>query len=133
MWLVFGELPGGHDVFLHPMAYAGWVGMFVTSFNLVPLGQLDGGHVLYTLFGERFNKAAWFIFGLLVLLGVFVFQGWLVLAVFLLVMGPKHPPVVRGEPSLEGVDKWAAYGALIMLLLTFIPQPFNVSIWDVFG
>ncbi len=127
----FGVIPQGQDVFLHPMAYAGWVGMFVTSFNLVPLGQLDGGHIAYTLFGERFNKVAWGLYGALVVLGLLVFQGWLVLALFLFFMGPKHPPVVEGRVALKGVDRWAGFGALALLVLTFTPRPFNVSIMDV--
>ena len=130
---ICGELPEGHDVFLHPMAYAGWVGMFVTAFNLVPLGQLDGGHIAYTLIGERFNKVAWGLFACLVALGIFVFQGWLVLAIFLFFMGPKHPPVVTGNPVVTGVDRWAGIAAMLLFVLTFTPRPFNVSLMKMLG
>ncbi|MEO1272994.1 MAG: site-2 protease family protein, partial [Myxococcota bacterium] len=137
MWgltaLLFPDIPEGHDLFLHPMAFAGWVGMFVTAFNLVPLGQLDGGHVAYTLFGERFNAV---VLGLLVVmigLGVAVFPGWLVLVAFVLLMGPEHPPVLDEEDRLEGLERWFGYGALVMFVLTFIPQPFEVpTILDMF-
>jgi membrane-associated protease RseP (regulator of RpoE activity) len=129
MWaltrVLFGTLPEGHDVFLHPMAYAGWVGLFVTSFNLVPLGQLDGGHIAYTLFGERFNKIAWFLLAGLIVLGVTVFPGWLVLVFFLLILGPKHPVVLEGEPLGRG-DRMAAWGAMVLFALTFVPQPFKL-------
>lgn len=129
MWglvrLVFGTIPEGQDVFLHPMAYAGWVGLFVTSFNLVPLGQLDGGHIAYTLFGKRFNRVAWFLLIGLIVLGVTVFPGWLVLVFFLLILGPKHPVVLDGPP-LRGADRLAAWGALVLFGLTFVPQPFKL-------
>lgn len=120
---LFGELPAGQDVFLHPMAYAGWVGMFITSFNLVPLGQLDGGHVAYTLFGERFNKVAWVLLLGLIALGVMAFPGWLVLVLFLLFTGHEHPPVTQGR-TLRGGDRAAAWGALALFALTFVPRPF---------
>ena len=129
MWvltrLIFGTLPDGQDVFLHPMAYAGWVGLFVTSFNLVPLGQLDGGHIAYTLFGRRFNQVAWGLLVGLIVLGVTVFPGWLVLVFFLLILGPKHPVVLEGPP-LGGADRVAAWGAMAMFVLTFVPQPFKL-------
>lgn len=121
---LFGVIPEGHDLFLHPMAYAGWVGMFVTSFNLVPLGQLDGGHVAYTLFGEKFNRVATVLLVGLIALGVTVFTGWLVLVGFLFFIGHRHPAVMRGA-TVQGVDRWAAWGALAMFVLTFVPRPFG--------
>ncbi len=129
MWgltrLLFGVLPEGQDVFLHPMAYAGWVGMFVTAFNLVPLGQLDGGHIAFTLFGRRFNQVAWPLLGVLIGLGVFVFPGWLVLSLFLLVTGPKHPDLTGGERLAGGERVWGWLG-LALFVLTFVPKPFEV-------
>lgn len=129
MWLctraMFGELPAGHDVFLHPMAYAGWVGMFVTSFNLVPLGQLDGGHIAFTLFGERFNQVVWGLLIGLMVLGVTVFPGWLVLVVLVLIMGPRHPNLTGGQ-TLVGAERVAGYVGLLLFVLTFVPKPFEV-------
>lgn len=131
-WL-FPEIPAGHDVFLHPMAFAGWVGMFVTAFNLVPLGQLDGGHVAYTLFGERFNAVVMFLLVGMIGLGVAVFPGWLVLVAFVLLMGPQHPPVLGEDERLEGLERWLGYGALLMFVITFIPRPFEVpTLLDMF-
>jgi membrane-associated protease RseP (regulator of RpoE activity) len=123
----FGAVAEGHDVFLHPMAYAGWVGMFVTSFNLVPLGQLDGGHVAYTLFGERFNRAAPWLLAGLVALGATVFTGWLVLVAFLWFTGFRHPAVVARGEVVRGVDRALAWGALVMFALTFVPRPFGTA------
>ncbi len=127
---MFGAIPEGYDLFLHPMAYAGWVGMFVTAFNLVPLGQLDGGHIGYTLFGDRFNRVAPFLFAGLVILGITVFTGWLVLAGFVVFMGIQHPPVLTGQ-LIRGRDRLAGYGALLMFVLTFVPRPFGTpTIWS---
>lgn len=131
--VIFGAIPEHHDVFLHPMAYAGWVGMFVTSFNLVPLGQLDGGHIAYTLFGERFNQVAPVLFAAMIALGIFVFQGWLVLGAFVAFMGMRHPPIMSDRALRSAWDRAAGYGALLMFVLTFVPRPFNVSLWALFG
>jgi membrane-associated protease RseP (regulator of RpoE activity) len=127
MWVLtkamFGTLPEGHDVFLHPVAYAGWVGLFVTSFNLVPLSQLDGGHVAYTMFGKKFNAAAWLVLLGLIGLGVLVFPGWLLLVFFALIMGPTHPVELSGPP-LGPRDRALGWGALAMFVVTFVPRPF---------
>lgn len=123
--LLFGVLPAGQDVFLHPLAYAGWVGMFVTAFNLVPIGQLDGGHIAFTLFGRRFNQVAWGLLGALILLGVFVFPGWLVLSLFLFVTGPKHPDLTDGE-RLTGWERALGWLGLALFVITFVPRPFEV-------
>ena len=76
-YLIFGRfLPsGGEDVFLHPIAFAGWAGLLVTSFNLIPAGQLDGGHIAYALLGRRTRYLNWAMIGVLLVMG-FLWQGW---------------------------------------------------------
>lgn len=120
--IFFPDVPEGHDVFLHPVAMAGWTGAFLTAFNLLPIGQLDGGHIAYCVFGERFNRMAPLLFAGLILAGIFAFPGWLVLAALLWKMRPTHPPIMRGEP-VRGADLWLAVASLIMFALTFTPQP----------
>jgi membrane-associated protease RseP (regulator of RpoE activity) len=126
MWglqrLIVGPIPAGHDVYLHPVGMAGWAGCFLTALNLLPLGQLDGGHIAYSVFGERFNRVAPALFIGLLVLGLVAFPGWLFLAALVGWMGVRHPPLVVG-PSITGRDAWQAALSLIILILTFAPRP----------
>jgi Zn-dependent protease len=114
----------GMEVWLHPMAFAGWAGLFVTALNLLPIGQLDGGHIAYCLFGERFNRVMPVLFWLLVAMTVFVFSGWLMLCVVLLLIGFRHPPMCDDLP-VRGRARWIGWGTLALLLLCFTPVPFG--------
>ncbi len=122
-WMI-GPIPAGHDVFLHPVAFAGWAGFYVTAFNLTPLGQLDGGHITYGLFGEHFNRAVPFIAGVLVVVGA-VWQNpmWLVMVGLVAwTMGLRHPPLVT-DGVARGIDRWIGIIAWVVLVLTFVPSP----------
>jgi membrane-associated protease RseP (regulator of RpoE activity) len=126
MWglqsLIVGPIPAGHDVYLHPVGMAGWAGCFLTALNLLPLGQLDGGHIAYSVFGERFNRVVPALFAVLLVLGVVAFPGWLFLAGLVGYMGTRHPPLVVGAPA-RGKDAWQAAACLVIFALTFAPQP----------
>lgn len=128
LWLLerafFPSIPQGHDLFLHPVAMAGWTGAFFTGFNLVPIGQLDGGHIAYSVFGEAYNRLARALWAALVILGVLWFPGWVLLAVFLHFTGPKHPPIIRG-PLVTGRARALALISLVIFALTFTPTPFE--------
>lgn len=119
-----GDIPDGYDLVLHPMAYAGWVGLFVTALNLLPVGQLDGGHIIYAVFG---GKSKW-IFGmailLLAILTIFYNPGWLLLVILLLVFGLRHPEPFDTETELDGGRKLMAIAMLGVFLLSFTPSPF---------
>lgn len=122
--VIVGPIPDGHDVFLHPMAFAGWAGFFLTGFNLIPLGQLDGGHVAWALFGERFNRIAPVLWGVLVVLGALFYVSWLLLAGLLLVLiGIKHPPMST-DGVAQGGDRIIGVVAILLFILTFTPLPF---------
>jgi len=124
--LFFPDVPHGHDVFLHPMAFAGWAGCFVTAFNLFPIGQLDGGHVAYALFGERYNRWVWLPFGGLIVLGLLVYFPWLFLAALLVALvGVRHPPMLIGA-TVTGRDRWLGWIALGLFVVTFTPRPFEL-------
>ena len=126
MWaatqLFFPVVPPGHDVFMHPLAMAGWTGCLLTAINLLPLGQLDGGHIAYTVFKDRFNRFAPVLFWSFVVLGLFVYSGSLVMALLVYVLGVKHPPILRGQ-TVRGCDTWLAWASLVMFLLTFSLRP----------
>lgn len=123
-WLVVGELRPGHDVVLHPVALAAWLGLLVTALNLVPLGQLDGGHVLYALLGGRGAVAAGRIVSTgLLLAGLFLSFSWLVWwALTRFVVGLGHPPALVEEP-LDGGRRAVAWLSLALFLATFVPVP----------
>jgi Zn-dependent protease len=114
----------GMEVWLHPMAFAGWAGLFVTALNLLPIGQLDGGHIAYCLFGERFNRVMPALFWVLLAMTFFVFSGWLMLCLLLLLIGFRHPPMCHDLP-VRGRARWIGWGTLALFVLCFTPIPFG--------
>ncbi len=124
--IVLGEIPAGYDVVLHPVAYAGWLGMYITMLNLIPAGQLDGGHVVFALFGERFAAVARLIpYGLL-LMGL-VSNGWFVWAILLFVMGTGHPRPLYEEVPLSPMRRALGGAAALLFLLCFTVDPFPIG------
>jgi membrane-associated protease RseP (regulator of RpoE activity) len=122
---VFKNIPTGYDILLHPMAFAGWLGFFVTALNLIPLGQLDGGHIAYALFG--YSKI--FILSILTIL-IFLSRywlGWAFWALIVFLLGLKHPPVQDEITPLRKRDIFLAILALIILILSFPPVPFSIQ------
>jgi membrane-associated protease RseP (regulator of RpoE activity) len=114
---------GGLDVSIHPVAWAGWGGMLITSLNLIPAGQLDGGHVLYVLLGrKRATKLLPVILALLVLLG-FVWNGWWLWAVVLFFLGRVYAEPLDEITPLDPPRKAMAVLAIFIFLLVFIPVP----------
>ncbi len=125
--LVHGRIPPGMDVFLHPVAFAAWIGLFVTTLNLIPLGQLDGGHVTYALLGRRGARTfSRFVGAALLLAGLFVSWNWLLWwAITRFVVGYDHPPAYDEAPLTPG-RKLAAWLALALFAATFIPIPVSL-------
>jgi Zn-dependent protease len=130
-WLVswfFGAIPPHHNVMLHPVAFAAWVGLLLTSLNLFPVGQLDGGHVLYGVLRSRAHAVATLVLGLAVA-AVLMFHlwWWSLMLVLLLVMGPRHPPTARDDVPL-GLPRYVL-GLLIFAFvpLGFTPDPFGLE------
>jgi len=122
VYLFHGSIPGGYDLFLHPVAWAGWIGFFITSLNLMPMGQLDGGHVLYSLIGKRQVYAGWLMLAVLVVL-TFIWPGWgLWVVVTLLLLMVAHPPIRETTP-LTLKEKMAGWFCMMVFILTFIPVP----------
>jgi membrane-associated protease RseP (regulator of RpoE activity) len=148
--LVLGPIPEGHDVFLNSVAFAGWSGLFVTALNLIPVAQLDGGHVAYALFGKRQNRYARILHASL--LGMFALNlirfasptfgrsGWtwgdleqaignslfwfvwyVMLYGIMRVGGRDHPPTEPGE--LSPIRRGVAVLSLALFVLLFMPTP----------
>jgi membrane-associated protease RseP (regulator of RpoE activity) len=111
---------------LHPIGCAAWVGLFATALNLLPAGQLDGGHILYAVLGEKHRAVSRGLFLALVPLGVFCWAGWIVWAIILLAIGLRHPVLLTTDEALGPSRKVLALVALLILILTFIPTPFAV-------
>ncbi|MBN2557065.1 MAG: site-2 protease family protein [Anaerolineales bacterium] len=113
---------GGRDLFLHPIAWAGWAGLLVTSLNLIPAGQLDGGHVLYVLFGQRARLSWPVIVGLLILLGT-VWSGWYLWAALIFLLGRTYAQPLDDITILDPRRRALAIVGLVVALLVFIPVP----------
>jgi hypothetical protein len=117
-----GPLAPGMVLNLHPVAMAAWLGLFATSLNLLPLGQLDGGHILYAALGRLQRRAALPLWLGLALLG-FYWPGWLLWCVIVLVIGLRHPPVADESEPLDAKRRALAIVALLLFILCFIPVP----------
>jgi membrane-associated protease RseP (regulator of RpoE activity) len=116
--------PALESLYLHPIGVAAWVGMFATALNLLPGGQLDGGHIVYACSPRAHIWVTRICIALLVPLGVFYWAGWLVWAVILGFTGMRHPNVPKW-PDLDPMRRRLALLALLMLVLTFVFAPFH--------
>jgi len=126
-FIIFGKvLPsGGVDVFLHPVAFAGWAGLLVTSLNLIPAGQLDGGHVMYALLGSKTRYLNWTIIGILLVMGIW-WQGWLIWAALIFVFSRARVPPMDDVTPLKPWQTGLAIGLFILFVLTFTPLPLRI-------
>jgi len=123
-WIVHGFMPDNANLILHPIAFSGWIGLLVTCLNLLPVGQLDGGHVAYAIIGPKQRVVAKVVLVVLVILGVTSWSGWLVWAGILLIMGIKHPPVIYDWIPLDRKRKVIGWITIIVFVMTFTPAPF---------
>lgn len=114
---------GGLDVQIHAVAWAGWAGLFITGINLIPVGQLDGGHILYVLLGKaRAKKLYPIILALMVIIGIF-WRGWWFWAVLLLFFGRRHAQPLDDITPIDTKRKILGMIVLIIFILIFIPVP----------
>ncbi len=124
-WLVIGSLPPQSDVVLHPIGFAAWFGLFVTCLNLFPIGQLDGGHVAYALWGGRQRTLAFIFVPILIVLGFVGWPGWFLWAFMAGIWGLGHPPVIDPSTPLGRGRTIVGWIALAVFVLTFAPVPFS--------
>ncbi len=143
-FLFFRRIPPGADLVLHPVAFAGWVGLLVTSLNLFPVGQLDGGHIAYALVGRRRGLVSMVALVAFVVLGIFFFAGWLIwgglgllyalvirsrrpAAAYRLAYRMRHPPVFDENAPLGRARAVLAAVIIVIFVLSFIPDPIKGS------
>jgi len=111
------------DLIWHPVLIAAWVGLFITSLNLIPAGQLDGGHILYAI-SKRWHRRATIVVPVLLLAaGITLWVGWLLWGVILLIPAMRHP-YVPSQPELSSTRVSYGWIGLALLALTFLPAPF---------
>ena len=123
--LIHPNIADGYDIYLSSIAFAGWIGLLVTSLNLIPIGQLDGGHIAYALFGKKHDSIAKWAFLPMIPLGYYSIN-WILWAILILVfIKLKHPPVVDEDAPLKPFQKWLGYISIAIFILTFIPIPFS--------
>jgi len=131
--LVLGYTPGKQDMIAHPIAMAAWFGLLVTSLNLFPIWQLDGGHISYAILGMRMQRKL-SILGVLALIGI-SFLSWppsyIVFGLLLLFLGARvrfyHPPTLMDGVDLGPERVYIGILALLILIASFVPIPITVS------
>jgi len=119
------------DIYFHPTAIAAWVGMFATALNLLPGGQLDGGHIVFAIAPRAHKLISRLTILVLIPMAIYFWAGWVIWAILLRISGMRHP-IVADWPEVGGVRNWLAVFALVMLILTLAPAPFaHSSLLDV--
>ena len=112
------------NIHLHPIAFAGWIGMMVTALNLMPVGQLDGGHIIFSFFPNKHILIGKLFFVGLFPLGYF-WPGWFFWALMIAFMGFKTAPLLEGTDELGQFHKTLGVISAVIFFLTFIPIPFS--------
>jgi len=141
-WIVHGNLPANAMMSMHPFTLAGWLGLLITAINLMPIGQLDGGHVAYGLFGKGQRHLAMAAFGMLMTFGIIgwlssrgwvnlehgtTYWPWLIFALFTrFLMRAEHPPVVNDDVRLNPLRKAIGLLCFLFLFVSFMPSPFII-------
>lgn len=129
-WLIWGDAPAGDAINLHPVGLAAWFGLLVTALNLLPIGQLDGGHISYATLGSK--STALTIAGVLLVIGLtFVSLSWIVWAILMVLMiavfGPRHPRTIDDHLPLDRTRQWVAIVTLVIFVFSFTPAPIQFS------
>jgi membrane-associated protease RseP (regulator of RpoE activity) len=123
-WIKQEPVGDGRDLILNPLLFAGWVGIFITALNLLPVGQLDGGHLLYTLIGRRAHWVAVAVLALGVGYMVYTnYYAYVIVVGLLLLMGPRHPPTANDNVPLGLMRHVVGWLTLAFIVVGFTPMP----------
>jgi membrane-associated protease RseP (regulator of RpoE activity) len=131
-YMVFGKIlpSNGEDVWLHPVAFAAWAGLLVTMINLIPVGQLDGGHVTYALLGRRAQVIGLTLIGAMLAWGGWTLLSgnpaggfWLTWGFLNMFLNPRHPPPLNDATKLDGRRIALGLAMLVLFVLLFMPLP----------
>jgi len=127
---VRGRIPDGYDLFMHPILFAGWVGIFITGLNLIPIGQLDGGHILYCLIGRPAHFVARGLFFLAAgvvaysyFFGDNSFMSWWLMLLLIWMFGTRHPPTANDRVPLGPVRIVLGWLTLMFVVIGLTPTP----------
>jgi len=125
-WTIWGVVPAGYTISMHPVAFAAWFGLLATALNLFPISQLDGGHISYAVLGRRSTLVTLAMMAVVIGLA-FVSWSWVLWAILLVIMvgvlGPHHPPTLYEDEPLDRTRLVLAVVALVMLVVCFTPAP----------
>ena len=125
-WIVWGDVADGYSINMHPMAFAAWFGLLATALNLFPIAQLDGGHISYAVLGHRATVLTLVMVAVAIGL-TFVSSSWIAWTVLLVAMivsmGPRHPPTLDDDATLDRGRLILAAVAMVILVLCFTPAP----------
>jgi membrane-associated protease RseP (regulator of RpoE activity) len=128
-YLAFGSIPSNYSLNAHPMVFAAWFGMLATALNLLPFGQLDGGHIAFAAVGRLSTRISLLTAGVAIFM-TFISLSWLLFTVLLLMMllaiGPAHPPVLRDHEYIGRGREIVAVLAAVMLVVCFTPVPIEL-------
>jgi len=127
IYFMMGEIPNGYELVLHPVAFAGWIGFFVTALNLLPIGQLDGGHIMYAIFGPDHRKVTMGAVAILVVMGITFWPGWILWAIMVTIIGTRHPPIYDQYVPMDPARGFVCMGSILVFVLTFTPTPFYIN------
>ena len=116
---------------IHPTAFAGWVGLFITALNLLPAGQLDGGHVARAILGEKAHYLSYLTLLAMVIMGFVFYEGWFLFAILIFFLGARHPPPLNDLSKLDKKRIFVGLCAVGILLTSFTPIPMEPLKYDV--
>lgn len=126
--LILGPTPAGQDIVLHPVAFAAWAVLFVTCLNMIPLGQLDGGHVMYAIFDKHTHWIHYAIIVIFTYLGIQYHPIWIFFLVVTILVSFKHPPPQDTSQPIGIKRILLAIGLYLILALCFTPIPFELKL-----